>query len=139
LAYLIHSDPSLSVSISGFRLDRQGTLKMSAIEETRKVILFAIKHPLSFLYILLQRILDLVFSPAPPLAKKGAKLRRPRLAVIGAGLTGVSSAAHWAGHGFDVQIFEAASKKKGLGGIWSVSGFEFNPFFIWPCVDQALT
>lgn len=32
-----------------------------------------------------------------------------RIAVIGAGLTGVSSAAHAVAHGFDVVIYEGAS------------------------------
>src|ERR1700731_1242744 len=91
---------------------------MSAVREAQKIFLFAIKHPLSFLYLLFQRILDWLFSPAPPPAKKGTKLRRPRIAVIGAGLTGISSAAHCVGHGFDVKIFEARSKEHGLGGIW---------------------
>ena len=57
-------------------------------------------------------------GPAPPPPSR--KLHRPRVAVIGARLTGVSSAAHCAGHGFDVKIFEARSKEKGLGGIWSI-------------------
>ncbi|EHK97331.1 putative Dimethylaniline monooxygenase [Glarea lozoyensis 74030] len=46
------------------------------------------------------------------------ELGRPKIAIIGAGLTGVSAAAHCVGHGFDVQIFEAGPKEH-LGGIWS--------------------
>lgn len=46
-------------------------------------------------------------------------LERPRIAIIGAGVTGVTAAAHCVGHGVDVQIFEAASRE-GLGGVWSV-------------------
>jgi monoamine oxidase len=69
----------------------------------------------------LQSILDLIFSPSPPPpGAKGGKIQRQRIAVTGAGLTGVSSAAHCVGHGFDVKIFEARSKEHGLGGIWSV-------------------
>jgi cation diffusion facilitator CzcD-associated flavoprotein CzcO len=62
--------------------------------------------------------LDKVLSPTPP--EPGAQLHRPKIAVIGAGLTGVASAAHCIGHGFDVVIFEAGPKSN-LGGIWSVS------------------
>lgn len=91
---------------------------MSVLGGIRSVLVFAVKNPFSFLYLLFQRILDLIFSPLPP--PPCSTLRRPRIAVIGAGLTGISSAAHCVGHGFDVKIFEARSKEKGLGGIWSV-------------------
>ena len=36
-----------------------------------------------------------------------------------AGLTGVSADSHCVRYGFDVQIFEAGSRKD-LGGIWAV-------------------
>lgn len=73
--------------------------------------------PIEFLYSILQWILDKLLSPtAPP---PHADLRRPKIAIIGAGLTGVSSASHCVGHGFDVTIFEAGDEKS-LGGIWSV-------------------
>ncbi|CEQ39049.1 SPOSA6832_00560 [Sporobolomyces salmonicolor] len=39
-----------------------------------------------------------------------------RIAIIGAGLTGVSSAAHAVDHGFDVVIFEA---EESVGGVWA--------------------
>lgn len=91
---------------------------MSLLDRVRSILGFALKNPFSFLYLLFQRILNLIFSPAPP--PPCSTLRRPRIAVIGAGLTGISSAAHCVGHGFDVKIFEARSKEKGLGGIWSV-------------------
>lgn len=74
-------------------------------------------HPIIFLYQIWQLAINLLLSPEPP--KPGARLLRPRIAIIGAGLTGVSSAAHCIGHGFDVQIFEAGPRKN-LGGIWSV-------------------
>lgn len=64
--------------------------------------------PFQFVYIIIQNILDLFLSPnAPP---PNANLTRPKVAIIGAGLTGVSSASHCVGHGFDVQIFEAGSQ-----------------------------
>jgi NADPH-dependent glutamate synthase beta subunit-like oxidoreductase len=79
-------------------------------------------HPLAFIYELIQWFLDLLLSPEPP--KPGAELGRPKIAIIGAGLTGVSAASHCVGHGFDVHIFEAGPRKQ-LGGIWSV-GFPEN-------------
>ena len=75
-------------------------------------------HPVLYIYSLLQWILDKLLSPTPP--PPHARLSRPRIAVVGAGLTGVSAAAHCVGHGFDVSIFEAGDEKD-LGGIWSVS------------------
>ncbi|KAK4631636.1 Baeyer-Villiger monooxygenase [Fulvia fulva] len=72
--------------------------------------------PFIFLFQLIQSVLDYLLSPTPP--PPGAKLGRPKIAIIGAGLTGVSSASHCVGHGFDVQIFEAGSRKN-LGGIWA--------------------
>lgn len=84
-------------------------------------LLSVLKHPFTVLYIWLQRLLDWIFAPIPPPpSKRGATLSHPRIAIIGAGLTGVSSAAHCVGHGFDVKIFEARPKEEGLGGIWSV-------------------
>lgn len=74
-----------------------------------------------FLYQLWQWLLDKLLSPTPPRPK--TVLGRPKIAVIGAGITGVSSASHCVGHGFDVHIFEAGPRKN-LGGIWSVSSLE---------------
>jgi len=73
-------------------------------------------HPFTFLYQLWQWLLNFLLSPNAPVP--GAKLNRPNIAIIGAGLTGVSAASHCVGHGFDVQIFEARPRKN-LGGIWS--------------------
>ena len=80
-----------------------------------------IASPIVLLYVALQWLLDILFSPAKP--RPGASLAGPKIAVIGAGLTGVSAASHIVGHGFDVRIFEANDRDK-LGGIWSVSCLE---------------
>lgn len=83
--------------------------------------------PFLTLYYILQWLLDRILSPTPPTPK--TKLQRPRVAVIGAGLTGVSAASHIVGHGFDCHIFEAGDEKS-LGGIWSkvnnTSGLQIN-------------
>lgn len=79
------------------------------------------RDPYSTLYILTQTILAFIFAPSAPPPDPDAKLHRRRVAVIGAGLTGVAAASHCVGHGFDVKIFESRSKEDGLGGIWSVS------------------
>lgn len=83
----------------------------------RSFIQYIIQSPILFLYQLLQWALDKILSPTPP--PPHAELKRPKIAVIGAGLTGVSAASHLVGHGFDCRIFEAGPKKN-LGGIWSV-------------------
>ncbi|KAL2129636.1 hypothetical protein VTI74DRAFT_7517 [Chaetomium olivicolor] len=75
-------------------------------------------HPLLFLYQLFQYLTSLLLSPTPPGPK--AHLTGPRIAVIGAGITGVTAAAHCVGHGFDVVLFEAGpDADSSLGGIWS--------------------
>lgn len=78
-----------------------------------------INQPLIFLFQLFQTLLDHLLSPTPP--APSTQLARPKLAVIGAGLTGVSSASHCVGHGFDVTLFEAGERKH-LGGIWAKVG-----------------
>lgn len=75
-------------------------------------------HPFLFLYQIWQWMMDLILSPNPP--EPHQHLGRPKIAVIGAGITGVTSASHCIGHGFDVVIFEAGSEEN-IGGIWSVS------------------
>lgn len=85
-----------------------------------------IRHPFvetfTWLYMAMQAVLVYIFSPIPPPpTDQNPNLPRKRVAVIGAGLTGVSSAAHCVGNGFDVQLFESRPKEQGLGGIWSVS------------------
>ncbi|KAF7560438.1 hypothetical protein G7046_g3724 [Stylonectria norvegica] len=73
-------------------------------------------HPLLFLYQLLQWLIDTALSPKPP--QSSTRLHRPKIAIIGAGITGVTSAAHCVGHGFDVVIFEGGPRNQ-VGGIWS--------------------
>lgn len=96
-------------------------------------------NPILFLYQILQFFIDKLLSPTPPSPK--TQLRRPKIAIIGAGLTGVSSASHCVGHGFDVTIFEQGDRKA-LGGIWSkvnnTSGlqihsimYRFHPSIKW--------
>lgn len=75
-------------------------------------------HPFIFLYQILQWLTDKLLSPKPP--GQNTRQGRPKIAVIGAGITGVTAAAHCIGHGFEVVIFEAGSKDQ-VGGIWSVS------------------
>ncbi|KAI0313794.1 FAD/NAD-P-binding domain-containing protein [Amylostereum chailletii] len=101
-------------------------------------------------YILVQRLIILFFKPTPP---KSDRLQKPygRIAVVGAGLTGVSSAAHAMAHNFDVVIFESHSS---VGGIWAnvnkTSGlqlnsllYRFHPGVLWtrtfPYRDEILS
>jgi len=84
---------------------------------------------LEILYVLFQNILVVLFAPPPPKSLKGLKKPRGRIAVVGAGLTGISSAAHAISHGFEVVIFEMGDRP---GGIWShvnvTSGLQLNSF-----------
>ncbi|KAA8627200.1 FAD NAD P -binding protein [Pyrenophora tritici-repentis] len=77
---------------------------------------YFLTHPILFIYQVIQQVIDLILSPTPP--PPNPNLVRPKIAVIGAGLTGVSAASHIVGHGFDCRIFEAGPKEE-LGGIWS--------------------
>ena len=100
-----------------------------------------------YLYQLLQVLINVLFTPLPPSA--GAP-KMGRVAVIGAGLTGLSSAAQLKSHGFDVTIFEERARE---GGIWcdvnSTSNlqtssimYRFHPLVfyrsIYPCRDDIL-
>ncbi|KFA74266.1 hypothetical protein S40288_08723 [Stachybotrys chartarum IBT 40288] len=84
--------------------------------------------PLLLLYQIIQFCISKCLAPSPPRPRD--KPTRPKIAVIGAGLTGVSAAAHCAGHGFDVHIFEAGKDAESVGGIWSrvndTSGLQIN-------------
>lgn len=74
-----------------------------------------INDPFNFVYQVIQSLLVYILAPNPP--APGAYLGRPKIAIVGAGLTGVSAAAHCVGYGFDVTLFEAGDRKN-LGGIW---------------------
>ncbi|KAH6892951.1 hypothetical protein B0T10DRAFT_262684 [Thelonectria olida] len=73
-------------------------------------------HPFLFLFQIYQWLTAKLLAPYPP--KSDERLSRPRIAIIGAGITGVTSAAHCVGHGFDVTIFEGGSEDN-VGGIWT--------------------
>ena len=73
-------------------------------------------NPILFFFQLFQWLADKILSPTPP--NPSTRLSGPKIAIIGAGITGVTSAAHCIGHGFDVALFEAGSEDE-LGGIWS--------------------
>ncbi|CAH0052539.1 unnamed protein product [Clonostachys solani] len=73
-------------------------------------------HPLLFLYQILQWIIHKTIAPNPP--RSDNELKRPKIAIVGAGITGITAAAHCVGHGFDVAIFEQGPSDQ-VGGIWS--------------------
>ncbi|KAG0145744.1 hypothetical protein CROQUDRAFT_723246 [Cronartium quercuum f. sp. fusiforme G11] len=94
---------------------------------------------LQIFYSLFQFIITLIFAPQAPKAKSPLEKPLGRIAIIGAGVTGVSSAAHCVANGFDVVIYESKSQ---LGGIWSAVNqtsslqlnsllYRFHPAVIW--------
>ncbi|KAF9496926.1 FAD/NAD(P)-binding domain-containing protein [Pleurotus eryngii] len=96
---------------------------------------------LNIVYIAIQGVIIMMFKP--PSSKCRKTLAKPygRIAVIGAGLTGVSSAAHCVAHNFEAVIYEENSRDE-LGGIWahvnSTSGlqlnsmlYRFHPAVLW--------
>ncbi|KAI0759240.1 FAD/NAD-P-binding domain-containing protein [Trametes elegans] len=93
----------------------------------------------NLIYVLVQHIIIWLFKPPPPPGPEYPKNPKGRVAVIGAGLTGVSSAAHAIAHGFDVVIYEQGDT---VGGIWAhvnkTSGlqlnsllYRFHPAVLW--------
>ncbi|TNY23363.1 hypothetical protein DMC30DRAFT_389757 [Rhodotorula diobovata] len=96
-----------------------------------------------------QLVIRSLFASAGPHLPPGKKYGR--IAVIGAGLTGVSTAAHAVDHGFDVVIFEA---EKDVGGVWARENstsqlqlnsilYRFHPSVLWntgfPQRDEILS
>ncbi|CAO1628015.1 unnamed protein product [Parajaminaea phylloscopi] len=69
----------------------------------------------SAIYRLIQVLISWAFAPLPPQLHPAQK-PFGKVAIIGAGITGISSAAHLVGAGFDVTIFEESAE---VGGIWS--------------------
>ncbi|EJU04623.1 FAD/NADP-binding domain-containing protein [Dacryopinax primogenitus] len=86
-----------------------------------------INHIFKLFYMTVQLLIVSIFKPRAP--KTDGPLKRPygRIAVIGAGLTGISTAAHAISHNFEVEIFE---KNDAVGGIWAhvnrTSGLQLN-------------
>ncbi|KAH8105192.1 FAD/NAD-P-binding domain-containing protein [Cristinia sonorae] len=129
----------------------------STLSAARSFDVFTVLSPNRFFlfvfnifYIVAQGFIVWAFKPKPPRRQEQPTKPLGRVAVIGAGLTGVSSAAHAIAHGFDVVIFEQGEK---VGGIWShvnsTSGlqlnsllYRFHPGVMWssafPLRDEIL-
>ncbi|PWN50984.1 FAD/NAD(P)-binding domain-containing protein [Violaceomyces palustris] len=80
----------------------------------------------SLIYQCVQVLIFYCFAPRLP-SQRPRQKPLGHVAVIGAGITGVSTASHLIGHGFEVTLFEASSE---IGGIWSrvnsTSGLQIN-------------
>ncbi|CAL1702592.1 unnamed protein product [Somion occarium] len=119
-----------------------------SLSSARSLNPFRLLSPIRFVvfifnifYILIQKIIIWMFKPRPPKYPEQPTKPLGRIAVIGAGLTGISSAAHAIAHGFDVVIFEQDDR---VGGIWThvnkTSGlqlnsllYRFHPAVLWSC------
>lgn len=101
-----------------------------------------------YIYEVVQLFVAWMFSPVVPQNPHG---KLGKVAVVGAGLSGISTASQLVSRGFDVTIFEAGSKP---GGIWthvnSTSGlqinsimYRFHPLVLWkhfyPSRDEVLS
>ncbi|KAN0066401.1 hypothetical protein ACQY0O_000495 [Thecaphora frezii] len=95
-------------------------------------------HLVSLVYQWLQLVIAFCFAPYTP-DKRAKQKPLGHVAVIGAGITGISTASHLIGHGFEVTLFEQSSE---VGGIWSrvnsTSGlqihslmYRFHPIVKW--------
>ncbi|KAL1744453.1 hypothetical protein HDZ31DRAFT_38620 [Schizophyllum fasciatum] len=142
-----------ALDTSQHAVDTPGTLRLAlaAVGRTTRdyASIWTLLNPYLFLqyiwhllYIAVQVLIIVLFKPPPPRSPESPRQPYGRIAVIGAGLTGVSSAAHCIAHNFEVTIFEAQPREKGLGGIWahvnSTSGlqinsimYRFHPAVLW--------
>ncbi|KAF8839218.1 FAD/NAD(P)-binding domain-containing protein [Paxillus ammoniavirescens] len=104
---------------------------------TSNIVLVPLYLAIRALYIFFQRLIIAGWKQAPP----PERIKHPygRIAVIGAGLTGISSAAHAISHGFEVVIFDADDR---VGGIWAHENktselqvnsmhYRFHPAVLW--------
>ncbi|KIL00177.1 hypothetical protein PAXRUDRAFT_8402 [Paxillus rubicundulus Ve08.2h10] len=104
---------------------------------TLNIVLAPFYLTIRALYIFCQRLIIAGWKQAPP----PERIKHPygRIAIIGAGLTGISSAAHAISHGFEVVIFEANNR---VGGIWTHENrtselqlnsilYRFHPAVLW--------
>ena len=135
---LLHRSCSTTSTATATTATTTTTANPAKMTSYRRQLSHALNAPLRYLYHLLQLLLSRIFSPAPP--PPATSLSRPRIAIIGAGLTGVSSAAHCVGHGFDCVIFEKGSRQA-LGGIWArvnnTSGLQIHSLMyrFFPSID----
>ncbi|KAH9823907.1 hypothetical protein DFH28DRAFT_921424 [Melampsora americana] len=126
LARLYHAGPVAPINLRG---TEQGSVKPFRQELWAECI-----HLLyGFVQFIISQIFVVKFTKT--------KVEKPlgRVAIIGAGVTGVSSAAHLISHGFEVVIYEQKPK---LGGIWAAVNqtsslqlnsllYRFHPAVIW--------
>lgn len=110
LSLSTHSFLFLTISLSLFF-----SLSLLLLSTSLTLIFFQPFNLVSIIYQYLQAIISFLFAPLPP-SQKDSKLNLGHVAVIGAGVTGVSTAAHLVGHGFNVTIFDQSDS---VGGIWS--------------------
>ncbi|OSC98613.1 FAD/NAD(P)-binding domain-containing protein [Trametes coccinea BRFM310] len=93
----------------------------------------------ALIYMFIQHVLIFLFKWPPPPGPEYPKSPKGRIAIIGAGVTGISSAAHAIAHGFDVVIYEQSDT---VGGVWTrvneTSGlqinsllYRFHPAVLW--------
>ncbi|EFP76491.2 hypothetical protein PGT21_008109 [Puccinia graminis f. sp. tritici] len=69
------------------------------------------------LYGLIQNVIIYLFAPSTDaITLEPSSNPLGRIAIVGAGITGISTAAHFLAHGFEVVIFEQSET---IGGIWS--------------------
>ncbi|KAK5409415.1 hypothetical protein LTR06_006988 [Exophiala xenobiotica] len=87
------------------------------ISEYEHKIVNDVSQLINFCYEVIQSFVIWLFSP-PHEGKAAERDNGIRIAVIGAGITGLSAAAHCRGHGAEVTLFEARGREN-LGGIWS--------------------
>ncbi|GAA5880809.1 hypothetical protein JCM1840_003289 [Sporobolomyces johnsonii] len=105
-------DSGATSSRSHARVAASGMHLLHSLLHWPTVVFFAVARWVYYFY---QDVIRWLFSTRYEPLKPGQK-PYGRIAVIGAGLTGVSSAANAVDHGFEVVIFEAEDS---VGGVWA--------------------
>jgi cation diffusion facilitator CzcD-associated flavoprotein CzcO len=104
------------------------------------VAMYSFKYPLFTRQLSFSTLLDLTEKQEAPQPYPSRPIR-PRVAIIGAGITGVATACHIIDAGYDCHIFEAGSEDH-IGGVWSTvnetsslqvpsSFYKFHPAVEW--------
>ncbi|KAM0792812.1 hypothetical protein ACM66B_002578 [Microbotryomycetes sp. NB124-2] len=114
-------DDQVSVTVDQSRQQAQSVLS-TVFGLAKRLVAFALALPYSlalqvtlFGYYVYQWFCHLLFTvPYTPINDHTKPFGR--VAIIGAGLTGISSAAHCVSHGFEVVIYDKDDK---IGGIWA--------------------
>ncbi|WAR62037.1 hypothetical protein PtB15_14B131 [Puccinia triticina] len=115
------SSPRSTLSTISDHSDQAPSAASSSPSVLKDAVLGPLGHLLANLwaviYGLIQTVIIYLFAPSTDaITLEPSPNPLGRIAIVGAGITGISTAAHFLAHGFEVVIFEQSPT---IGGIWS--------------------